>query len=70
MTLESRVVAAAKICEDGIMILRGQEGAFCRSWDVLHLYQVAVTQVQYKYKKSSSYNLNILLYTSYILFLI
>jgi len=37
-TLESRVVATAKICEDGIMILRGQEGAFCRSWDVVHLY--------------------------------
>lgn len=37
MTLESRVVAAAKICEDGIMILRGQEGAL-QELDVLHLY--------------------------------
>ena len=38
MTVESRAVATAKICEDGTVILRGQEGSVCRSWVVLRLY--------------------------------
>ena len=54
MTLESRVVATAKICEDGIMILRGEEGSVCRSWVVLHLYpgssNTGTMQIQKSYQ--------------------